>query len=549
MTAKANSTMTHPTHSHADDHKPQAVIYCRVSSAKQVRQGHGLDSQETRCRDFAKHRGYEVAQTFHDEGVSGGLIDRPGIQAMLTFLKAHKARRQHIVLIDDISRLARDIRAHLDLRLAVEDSGGKLESPSIAFGTDSDSILVENLLASVSQHQRQKNAEQVVNRMKARFMNGYYIANPPVGYHFERVDGHGKLIVPHEPDASIAKEAIEGFASGRFGSQAEVKRFLESQPQFRKDRRNGQTTGEVHYRRVESLLKNPVYAGYMNAPSWNITLQPGKHEPLVSFEVWQRNQDKLNGKIKALAVARQDTRPEFPLRGTVACGCCNHPMTAAWSKGRNAHYGYYFCQVKGCDNYRKNIRKEQIESDFEALLRQLRPGAALMAVFRSVLAELWDERQTHSQDGTKAFKADIATLERKAGQIMDRLLATDSATLISVYENEIKRIENDKIALTEKLRAKDKPRSSFETLYRTGCEFLANPWKLWISERSEDRRILLRLAFDGPLAYNSEAGYRTAQFALPFKVLAGLEGAEKRMVGPEALKQLNDFKGNCPKPG
>lgn len=93
----------------------------------------------------------------------------------------------------------------------------------------------------------------------------------------------------------------------------------------------------------------------------------------------------------------------------------------------------------------------------------------------SLLTELWDERQAHRQDGTKILKADIAALERKTGQIMDRLLATDSPTLISVYENEIKRIENDRIALTEKLRAKDKPCSGFETLYRTGCDFLANP--------------------------------------------------------------------------
>jgi cold shock CspA family protein len=46
----------------------------------------------------------------------------------------------------------------------VGDVGGVLVSPSNEFGESSDSQLIENLLASVSQHQRQKNGEQTVNR-------------------------------------------------------------------------------------------------------------------------------------------------------------------------------------------------------------------------------------------------------------------------------------------------------------------------------------------------------------------------------------------------
>jgi hypothetical protein len=51
----------------------------------------------------------------------------------------------------DYDAIARGLDAHLQLRMAISDAGGKLESPSIEFGDDSDSLLVENLLASVSQ--------------------------------------------------------------------------------------------------------------------------------------------------------------------------------------------------------------------------------------------------------------------------------------------------------------------------------------------------------------------------------------------------------------
>ena len=66
-----------------------AVIYCRVSSSKQTTRGDGLSSQETRCREFAGYRGHEVVKVFKDDA-SGGLIDRPGMKAMLAFIRSKR---------------------------------------------------------------------------------------------------------------------------------------------------------------------------------------------------------------------------------------------------------------------------------------------------------------------------------------------------------------------------------------------------------------------------------------------------------------------------
>ena len=143
----------------------QAVVYCRVSSSKQMRVGDGIHSQETRCREYARMKDYEVVEVFKDDA-SGSIINRPGMKAMLSFL-VRRRKKSLVVIIDDISRLARGIQQHIELRGAIAKAGGSLESPSIEFGEDSDSILVENLLASVSQHQRQKNGEQTKNRMRA----------------------------------------------------------------------------------------------------------------------------------------------------------------------------------------------------------------------------------------------------------------------------------------------------------------------------------------------------------------------------------------------
>ena len=293
---------------------PKAVIYCRVSSKAQVKKGDGLGSQETRCREYAKHRGYKVINVFKEKGVSGKMINRPSMQDMLKFLKQQNDKTL-TVLIDDISRLARGMEAHIQLRYAIASVGAKLESPSHEFKDDSDSQLVENLLASVSQHHRQKNAEQVVNRMQARIIRGYWTFSPVLGYKYTKEEQHGKILVHKEPAASLIREAFEGYATGRFASQAEVKQFLDRSPGFPKNKK-----GEVYFQTVQKLLTNPIYAGFIDVPKWNISRQPGKHEPIISFETWKNVQDRLKG--QAHTPAREDLHNDFPLRGFVACASC-----------------------------------------------------------------------------------------------------------------------------------------------------------------------------------------------------------------------------------
>ena len=509
-------------------HNKTAVIYCRVSSAKQVSQGHGLGSQETRCREYAAHRGYEIAEVFRDEGVSGGLIDRPGMQAMLSFLRQHRRRIQHTVIIDDISRLARGLEAHIRLRTAITAAGGRLESPSIEFGEDSDSMLVENLLASVSQHQRQKNAEQVVNRMRARVMNGYWVFSPPVGYRYERVDGHGKMIVPDEPDASVVREAFEGFASGRFETTTEVMRYLQALPAFP---RGG---GALHFQFVRNLLERSLYAGYIDVAKWDIRLQPGRHTPLIGFETWQKVQDRLRG--NANAPARKDLHEDFPLRGFVTCSCCAQPMTAAWSKGRNARYPYYICRTKGCAERNRAVRKERIEGEFAALLQELQPTPSLFLMAREMLADLWTARTSSVRQRAGEARAEIVRIERKSAQIMERLLDAGSHALVTAYEHQIEKLEERKIALAEKAKNCARPRGSFDETFQTACAFLANPCKLWLSDRLADKRMVLRLAFAGRLPYHRIEGFQTAIPALPFRLLAGIRGPEYGLVGAAGIE-------------
>jgi site-specific DNA recombinase len=450
----------------------KAVIYCRVSDPKQVKEGHGLTSQETRCREFAKYRNHEVVEVFQEEGISGGLIDRPAMKRMLAYLRQHK-KEALVVIIDDISRLARDLKAHIELRMAIQEAGGILQSPSIEFGQDSDSQLVENMLASVSQHHRQKNAEQVKNRMRARMLNGYWILCAPRGYKVEKCGAHGKMLVRDEPLASIIKEGLEGFAHDRFGTPVEVQLFFQSQPCFPKDKR-----GKVHLQRVLDILNRQLYSGYYEYPEWDIKLMKGKHEPIISFETFKAIEDKLQERAKV--PARKDISLDFPLRGFILCECCEAPLTACWAHGRSGKYAYYHCRTRGCEQYGKSVKKEDMEGEFEQLLKDLTPTPQVITCMQQIIDELRDKKTKHFKDYLGDLENQVVLIDRKVEQLVERIMAADSQTLINTYERQMKQMEEQRIIFKEKIQKCGTLDKGMDESVRTGFKFLENPHEYWV---------------------------------------------------------------------
>lgn len=501
-----------------------AVIYCRVSSAQQTTRTDGLSSQEQRCRLFCEHKGYEVVHVFKDD-MSGSVARRPAMDAMLKFLRSTR-KHSHVVVIDDISRLARGIEAHLQLRTEIGATGATLESPSIEFGEDSDSKLVENLLACVSQHSRQKNAEQTLNRMTARMQQGFWTFQAPWGYKYARWSGGGKILTRNEPLASIIQDALESYASGRFASQAEVMRYLEMQPAVPK-MRNGKVSNE----RVKQILTNPLYAGIVFVPSWKLSPRLGKHEPLVSVETFNEIQERLKG--KARGAARADVSSDFPLRGHICCPSCGHPLTANWSKGRmGAAYPYYLCRQRECDVRGKSYARAKVEDAFEEMLKSITPAKQLIDLATAALRNAWNKQTSNAEQSRKVIEKELEEIDRKIEGLLDRLVDAGSPTVIAAYERRIAEFESSKLLLREKMVSVGQPKKDFDETFRNALAFLASPWNLWNNGRIEDKKLALRLTFPQQLVYDPKGGIRNRILSIPFKTLYDFSGQENSLARP-----------------
>jgi hypothetical protein len=211
--------------------------------------------------------------------------------------------------------------------------GATVECLNFKFEHTPEGRLVETIFAAQGELEREQNRRQVLQKMQARAMLGYWVFQAPIGYGIEKVAGHGKLLVREEPLASIAQEALDSYASGRLATHGEIKRFLESQPAWPKDPK-----GEVHWERMNMLLTQTLYAGRIDSPRWKIHHVPARPEPWVSLETWRAVQDRRSGAAKP--PARKDIRDDFALRGASRAHSADKLSTACWSKGRSRHHTY-----------------------------------------------------------------------------------------------------------------------------------------------------------------------------------------------------------------
>src|SRR3989344_2559318 len=92
------------------------VGYCRVSTDNQKEEG-TIEIQERALQEYAKANGYDLVTIFRDNGVSGGLEDRPGLAELFSYLETDNQIAG--VLIYKLDRLARDlyIQEHLIKKL------------------------------------------------------------------------------------------------------------------------------------------------------------------------------------------------------------------------------------------------------------------------------------------------------------------------------------------------------------------------------------------------------------------------------------------------
>ncbi len=495
--------------------KTRAIIYCRVSSIRQVKEGDGLGSQEQRCRKYAENAGYKIIGAFREKGLTGGLFDRPAMKEVLKCLEdngTNDSEDKIVVIFDDLKRFARDTEVHFALKREIYGRNGRVESPNFRFEDTPEGKFVETVMAATSELEKNQNKRQVIQKMKARLERGYWPFCMARGLINQKHPVHGKILVSREPYATIYKEGIEKFRDGILPSIDSFQEFVNEKY------KEYQIPLKMAHSTATETLKEILYTGYLEYLKWGIPRMKAKHDGFISIETYEAVEARLQGRAKPWY--RKDYHLDFPLRPHVLCDSCGTPMSGSYNTGRNQiRYPHYYCRGKDCKYIWKTIAKETFENQFETLLSNVKPDDDLIDLTRDVLLVEWNNRLENYSLIRGNIQSELEKIEGEISDFVERAGRARDQALIDIYEGKIKELAVRKEELKKKQKQNNYTDKDFGTASEKVFNTLKKPMQMWQSNEYNDKRTILFMYFEENLRYDYFRGFGTATLAYPVSLI------------------------------
>ena len=418
-----------------------AVGYFRVSTKEQAVQNNSLPVQEGKFKGYCTSNNLPALCTFLDKQ-SARTDKRPEFQRMLEYCQKHH-KQISCVVVADLSRFARNVVDQGTSIMTLKQLG--IEVVSIDEPITDDTAagkLARNMLGSMNQFFSDSLSEKTKFRMAAGVKQGRWLWVAPVGY----LNADKKVLVDGQR-APLVRKAFELIGNGGYATTEAVLKIITS---MGLDTRKGRP---ITRQTFHKMIQNPFYCGWIVSGETRVK---GSHAPLISEELFQAVQSKLNGK----STPHKKLNEDFPLRGFIRCYKCNKPLTAGWAKGRNERYARYWCWTKGCGAVARS--KEILENHFFILLTMLKPTAYLLSKIPELAARSWEDRKSRIAADAKVLSNRLAeqnTLNQKA--IVAKLNGTLSEDDFQLMK---KSVNEEKLRIESDIKTLDSERSSMEDL-------------------------------------------------------------------------------------
>lgn len=156
------------------------LAYARVSTDEQATTGVSLSAQQDRIESYVRLYGGELVDVVVDAGVSAKTLRRPGLERLLQQLDEGDADGVVVAKLDRLTRSVRDLGDLVEKYFAE----GRFVLLSVGEQIDTRSAggrLVLNLLASVSQWEREAIGERTRVALQHLQAQGAHIGSAPFG--------------------------------------------------------------------------------------------------------------------------------------------------------------------------------------------------------------------------------------------------------------------------------------------------------------------------------------------------------------------------------
>jgi DNA invertase Pin-like site-specific DNA recombinase len=317
--------------------KLRCAVYTRKSSEEGLDQAfNSLDAQREACVAYIASQaslGWRlVPEHYDDGGISGGTLERPGIQRLLQHVREGKI---DVVVVYKIDRLTRSLADFARLVEVFEGHSASFVSVTQQFNTTTSmGRLTLNVLLSFAQFEREVTAERIRDKIAASKRKGMWMGGRiPLGYRLQ----DRKLLIDDE-GAERVRHLFDRYLE--LGSVGELAREIKVQPRKQitepgqgVSSRNGLPSSSGHLRH---MLSNPLYIGKLRHRD---RIHDGEHAGIIEPDVFERVQIQLAA--KAPERRRQSNVSDVHLLAGLLFDETGDPLSPTHARKQAKRYRYY----------------------------------------------------------------------------------------------------------------------------------------------------------------------------------------------------------------
>lgn len=317
----------------------RCAIYTRKSSEHNLDlEFNSLDAQREACEAYIKSQQHEgwvlIPDHYDDGGISGGSLDRPDLQRLLSDIRAAKV---DIVVVYKVDRLTRSLADFAKLVELFDAQSVSFVSITQSFNTTSSmGRLTLNILLSFAQFEREVIGERVRDKVAASKAKGMWMGGSvPLGY-----DNKDKKLVILPDEAETIRMIFRRYLE--LGSTGLLLKELRENGIRTKHRPGaaGNAAGGVGFRmgNLAYLLKNRIYVGQLVHRG---QIHKADHVAIVDQELFDAVQARLGANTQERKL-RHKASP-YLLTGLLFDSAGNR-MSPSHTRKKGVRYRYYVSQ-------------------------------------------------------------------------------------------------------------------------------------------------------------------------------------------------------------
>jgi len=412
----------------------KALIYCRVSTEDQAKEGYSLDAQEKFCGKFAQEYGYQKTGVYRDEGKSGTNLDRPALKDLLA--KCQQDKSINAVIVQETDRLARNTKDHLTIRAILKKAGIKLISVAQPMLDDSpEGNMIDTILASVNQFQSDINSRKTKKGLQEKFDSGWWPGWASLGYINKTVNDKN-ITVPDPERWHLVKKALKMYSTGIYSA-------LEIADILYKKGLTSKTGKKICNSIMINTLRNPFYYGLMR---WNGQEKIGKHKKMITLS---EHKQILTIMEAHNCHGSRRRKYNFLLRGFIFCDICGQRYTAEKHRtGKITDYYHCSARSKKHSSKKQNIPVENLEKLVEEKFKDIQFSKELIALIIKKIKKFYHERKAETESEKRVFLNKKMKIEEKRRIAEEKLIAgtladDDFVRMRNRFRAELRCIQNE----------------------------------------------------------------------------------------------------------